>query len=248
MKHTITRVKHDVKMRHLSVAQVERITPNMIRIVFTGDDLTDFISLAPDDHVRLFFPVLGGEAESRHYTPRKFDTVNRTLVIDFAVHEAGPATQWALHARPGDRLQVGGPRGSAVVPDDFDWWLLIGDESALPTIGRRIEEMRAGIKVISIVSVAGAADEQRFETNAEHQAIWIHRPHARADDPQPVLAALQGISFPPGDGFIWVGTEAGVARAVRDYLGNACGHHAAWTKVSGYWIKGKADAHEKFDN
>jgi NADPH-dependent ferric siderophore reductase len=32
----------------------------------------------------------------------------------------------------GDRLDIGGPRGSAVVPDDFDWYLLIGDEARRP--------------------------------------------------------------------------------------------------------------------
>ncbi len=36
-------------------------------------------------------------------------------------------------------LDIGGPRGLAVVPDDFDWYWLIGDETALPAIGRFIE-------------------------------------------------------------------------------------------------------------
>jgi NADPH-dependent ferric siderophore reductase len=55
----------------------------------------------------------------------------RTLTIDFAIHLAGPH-QWAAAAKVGDRLDIGGPRGSAVVPDDFDWYLLIGDEARCP--------------------------------------------------------------------------------------------------------------------
>ena len=75
----------------------------------------------------------------RDFTPRRFDSKTATLVIDFALHDAGPATRWALGARAGDRLEIGGPKSSKVVPDDFDGYLLVGDESALPAIGRRVE-------------------------------------------------------------------------------------------------------------
>jgi NADPH-dependent ferric siderophore reductase len=37
------------------------------------------------------------------------------------------------------------------VPDDFDWYLLIGDETALPAIGRRVEELRADVSVTTFV-------------------------------------------------------------------------------------------------
>jgi NADPH-dependent ferric siderophore reductase len=91
------------------------------------------------------------------------------LVIDFAIHEAGPATKWAIKAAPGDTLDIGGPRGSAVVPDDFDWYLLIGDETALPSIGRRTEELRAGVPVITAVVVDGADSEQVFDAKSAWQ-------------------------------------------------------------------------------
>jgi NADPH-dependent ferric siderophore reductase len=73
------------------------------------------------------------------------------LHIDFAIHDAGPATDWALRARIGDALEIGGPRGSAVIPMEFDWYLLIGDETGLPAIGRRLEELPAGSRALVIV-------------------------------------------------------------------------------------------------
>src|SRR5262249_39432221 len=161
-----------------------------IRLVLDGGELEDFVSMSPDDHVKLFVTTSSGEVERRDYTPRLYDPVKHTLAIDFAIHDAGPATRWALDAAPGDVLEVGGPRGSAVVSAAFDWWLLVGDETALPAIGRRIEEMREGTVVTSVVAVAAAAEEQRFTTRAQHAAIWAHRPIERADDPAPLLAAL----------------------------------------------------------
>ena len=49
MKHQITRHRHEAKRRRLTVREKTGLTPNMIRILFDGNDLADFISLAPDD-------------------------------------------------------------------------------------------------------------------------------------------------------------------------------------------------------
>ncbi|MFB2604194.1 siderophore-interacting protein, partial [Rhizobium phaseoli] len=159
----IERVGHDTRRRSLTVESITDITPGMRRIIFTGDELADFISLAPDDHIKIFIPTAEGE-ERRDYTLRRYDNAERRLTIDFALHEAGPITQWALGARPGDRLEIGGPRGSAVVSASVKRWLLIGDETALPAIGRRIEESGAGTMITTIAAVAGPVEEQAFET------------------------------------------------------------------------------------
>ena len=247
MNHTITRHRHELTRRTLTVKEKTQLTPGMLRILFEGDGLGDFVSLSPDDHIKLFIPMPAGEIERRDYTPRRFDTAARLLEIDFAIHEAGPATQWAISAAPGDRLDIGGPRGSLVVPASFDWWLLIGDETALPAIGRRIEELPAGTPVTSIVAVAGKEEEQSFSTCARHTPIWVHRPGSQADDPEPVLAALRKLSLPPGEGYVWIASEARVMRAARDHF-RALGHPTDWMRASGYWLKGVADAHDKLEH
>ncbi|MBI1217578.1 MAG: siderophore-interacting protein [Rhodobacteraceae bacterium] len=245
MDPVITRHRHEVKRRTLTVLSATRITPNMLRIVFGGEDLADFTSLSPDDHVKLIVPGAGDQPEMRDYTPRAFDAAARRLTIDFALHEAGAATQWALAAKPGDRLQIGGPRGSAVVTAAFDWWLLIGDETALPALGRRIEELPAGTRVTSLGLVTAAEEEQRFDTAAELTALWLHRPAAAVADPAPVIAALERLQLPEGRGFIWIAAEAGVARAARDHFLTRRNHPRGWLKAAGYWVKGVADGHDK---
>lgn len=248
MEHIISRHRYELKRRELTVQTVQRLTPCMQRIVFTGEDLADFESLSADDHVKLFFVDAQGEPTGRDYTPRAFDPQARTLTIDFALHEddeTGPATRWALQARPGDMLVIGGPRGSTIVPESFDWWLLIGDESALPSIGRRLEVLPAGMRVTSLITVTGVPEQQLFHTATRHELIWVHRPAAAANNPEPVLAALRRWQMPPGDGFVWVASEATVARAVRAYLTEERGHKLGWMKSSGYWLKGTADAHDK---
>jgi NADPH-dependent ferric siderophore reductase len=193
----------------------------------------------PDDHVKLLFPGEFGEAIRRDYTPRFYSPKTQQLTIDFALHDGGPATEWAMAAEVGDTLEIAGPRGSAIVPASFDWWLLIGDETALPAIGRRIEELAPGTLVTSLGLVTGAEEEKVFDTRATLTPLWVHRPARAADDANPALAVLD---FPPGDGFIWIAAEARVACRLRDYVVEGHGHAIAWTKASGYWLKGEADA------
>ncbi len=169
VRHAIERVRREPKRRLLTVASVRDLTPKMRRIVFVSPELQDFSSLGADDHVKLFAPDASSPqgVSGRDYTPRAFDAAKGELTIDFALHDAGPATAWALAVKVGDELTIGGPRGSMVVADDFDFYWLIGDETALPAIGRRVEEIRAGAHVTTVVIVDGPEEAQNFETRAD---------------------------------------------------------------------------------
>jgi NADPH-dependent ferric siderophore reductase len=244
-RHQITRLRHDTRRRTLTLATIEPLGDHMRRMVFTSPELKDFVSASADDHIKLLFPAADGETVMRDFTPRRFDTTSGTLTIDFALHDAGPATRWAAAAQIGDTLDIGGPRGSAVVPDDFDWYLLIGDESALPAIGRRVEELRAGVPVITLGVVNGAADEQTFATRAAWTGEWVHRAGTSASDADLLLGALRRLALPAGEGFVWIAAETTVAKALRAHVIDTLGHRREWLKAAGYWTRGIADAADK---
>lgn len=248
MTQIITRHRHELRRRNLNVRSSTRLTPQMIRLVLEGEDLADFVSLGPDDHVKLFLDSPGQAPVMRDYTPRAYDTADRSLTLDFAVHEAGPATRWALEAGPGTQVQIGGPRGSAVVAPVFDWYLLVGDETALPAMGRWVESLGKGNHVITLAAVQSASEEQDWRSAARHEAHWRHRPLTAAADPAPLLTALGALDLPPGPGFVWIAAEAGVARTLRTHVLQDRGHPKEWLKASGYWRQGQADTHESLED
>jgi len=234
-RHQIQRVRHETRRRSLTITGIEG--PRMKRMTFAGD-LEGFVSASADDHIKLFF------AEGmRDFTPRAFDIAKGEITIDFALHEAGPAAFWAQGAKIGDGLEIGGPRGSAVVPDDFDWYVLLGDETALPAIGRRVEGLRAGVPVISVVAVQDAQDAQSFVTQADWQGHWATRAGQAGDDADRMIAVLDGLALPDGEGFVWIAGESEMARRLRAYILEQRGHNRAWIKAAGYWTRGQADAH-----
>lgn len=242
----IERVRHDTRRRVLSVKSRQVLTPNMLRLTLTGEELHDFISVAPDDHIKLFLTDETGEVAAREYTPRSYSNADRELVVDFALHDAGPATAWAVGAQPGDQIEIGGPRGSRQV-SGVTRWLLIGDETALPAIARRAEELGGDHSITVLAAIPGPEDEQSFASAAQLATHWAHRPVSRAADPEPLLALLK--SHPPGpETLVWIAAEASVTRALRDWLLAQPGFQRTWLQAKGYWTDGQADASQNFDD
>jgi NADPH-dependent ferric siderophore reductase len=262
------RVRHETKLRLLQVSSVSLVTPKMLRVIVAGAELEGFVSAAHDDHVKLFFPAPGQhkpvlptvgpngpvypenarQPAARDYTPRRYDAAANALTLEFVLHGDGPATAWAAQARPGQFLGVGGPRSSFVVADDLDWYLLAGDETALPAIARRLEELPAGTRAIVVAEVADATEEQRFATRADLDLHWLHRDGAEPGDPTMLQQAIAELPLPGGEGYAWIAAEAATAKTLRRMLLDTHGLNKQQVKAAAYWKKGAVAVHETYDD
>ena len=235
---TIERVRHDLKLREVTVARINRVSPGFAGITFQGEALADFTSLSFDDHVKFMFNDADGEQVRRDYTPRRVDTDAREIDIEFALHGHGGAAEWARNATIGQRATIGGPRGSMILPLAMDWHLLIGDDSALPAVTRRLEELPADARVDAVLLV-GAADRRTFVTRADARIHWV-------DSDDALLQVLKDLPLQPGAGLAWGGGEAALMARVRQVLVDT-GMPRQAAKVSAYWKRGVADHHERLD-
>ncbi|MFT4090245.1 MAG: siderophore-interacting protein [Asticcacaulis sp.] len=262
------RVRHPLKFRNAEVASVTRLSEHMIRIVLRHDDLKDFVSSGFDDHVKVFFPdpqtgiihtpTVGPDGApvrdpnltiiARDYTPRAFDNETGELTLDFAVHDAGPATQWAQNAKVGDVLGVGGPRGSFVIPLAFDGYVLIGDDTALPAIARRLTEIGPDAPVLVVAEVDGPESEVDLNGSANVRLHWAHRNGQKPGNPAILSDALKALQLPEGDLHVWVAAESGVARHLRGQLLETGRVNPKWLKVASYWKTGQVATHETIDD
>lgn len=237
----IRRVRQEPRRRHLQVLRVDTLSPHVHSITFGGDDLADFASHAFDDHVKIFLPVpKGSEMIARDYTPRSFDADTRELCIEFALHGEGPAARWAQAAQPGDPLTVGGPRGSFIVPDDLEWYLLVGDSSSLPAVLRRLEELPASARVQAIVQM-DTADRRALPQAAQGQLQWV-------TDAAACRAALQAWQPMTGEGFAWCAGEAAEMRELRRVLVEDKGLDRRAVRAAAYWKRGAQGHHERLED
>lgn len=239
----VERVRHVLQFRDVQVARVEPIGPDFVRVVFSGESLADFVSQGFDDHVKFILARPGAAADAppdrRDYTPRAWSTERRELSIDFALHATGVASDWARQAAPGQTLVIAGPRGSMVVPTDYDWHLLIGDATAAPAIGRRLAELPKGARAIV---VAQLADTAILEVERSAAQVELHQV-ASGDA---MLSALASLAPRSGDGYIWAAGEAATMARVRDLVLHTQGHPKEAMRIAAYWKLG-ADNFEHED-
>lgn len=250
------RVRHELKFRTLSVVSVKDLTPTYRRIVLTGDDLEGFVSPGFDDHVKVFpprpgeapvMPTLGPDGPvfpeprpaARDYTPRAYDPATRRLTLDFVTGHGGPATEWAMAAAPGVQLGVGGPRGSTLVPTAFADHVLIGDETALPAIARRLEELPAEARATVVVAVKDPSERLALTSPAALSVTWVDRGEAARSEATPLAQAVEQAltDVERGDAYVWIAAEAQVARTLRAQV-VALGFDPRAMKAAGYWREG----------
>ena len=237
----VTRVRHETRRRRLTVARVERLPPNLVRIVLRGEELRGFTSLGFDDHVKVFF-----SAAMRDFTPRRYDAAAGELWIDFFLHAGGPAADWAAQASVGQTLEIGGPRGSAIIaPEGIDAHVLIGDETAVPAICRRLEELRPTVPALVVIELDPNSERPVLAHRANMEVVWVPRDGLAGLPAHEVIDALRHLRFPAGHCFVWVAGESRAARAIRGYLRQQRGLDKKWIKAAGYWQRGSAGEHDR---
>ncbi|MFT4248150.1 MAG: siderophore-interacting protein [Pseudomonas sp.] len=255
--HENRMVRHEIQRRELTVLRSEAVTPQMRRIVLGGEALQGFHSASPDDHIKLFFANAEGAvvvptmtpqgpqlpagvtpSPMRDYTPRHHDVEAGELYIDFVLHGHGVASSWAEHAQAGDTLMVAGPRGSFVVADDYDQYVLIGDETALPAIGRWLEEMHESMRARVFVEIADAGERQPLHSAADVRIHWLERNGVDAASSTLLEDALRDFEPDDGDTFYWIAAESRRARTMRKFVEAHLGVDPHWIRATGYWKAG----------
>src|SRR5438876_1927801 len=135
------------RFRHVTVREVERLSPHMMRITFAGADLEGLTVEHPAASVRLLLPSSGAHElvvpswngnefllpdgrrpAIRTFTPRRVDPETLELDLEIVLHDDGVASRWAEAAQPGDPAAVSGPGRGYAVDRDAPAFLLAGDE------------------------------------------------------------------------------------------------------------------------
>ncbi len=153
-----------------TVLRKQALSPSLCRLTFGG--AAGMKTCAADQRIKMFFPDVRGAAPTlphdgwlaaynamdpatrpprRTYTIRALRAEAGEMDIDFVLHGAtGPASRWAIAAKPGDTLQIVAPDGGFDGdPGGYEWrppahlerLLLIADETALPAIAGILEDL-----------------------------------------------------------------------------------------------------------
>lgn len=234
--------------RAVEVKRVQSLTPHMVRVTFTGPELATFGWNGPGAHIKVIFamepPAAPGEPPRRlmrTYTPRRYDRAALELDVDFVIHGEGPASTWAGQAQPGQRLMIGGPGRNYVVDESADWFLLVGDDSALPAIGTILDVLPPSARAHAIVEVIDRGEEQVLASRATVRTTWLHRGEDARAAGQLLEKTVRDLQLPAGNGRIYVACEAAAMRRIRRHLLTERGMDRSVLTTRGYWKIGATD-------
>lgn len=195
------------RMFDVQVRRVERLTPSFLRVTFTGHDLHEFADTGLDQRIKLVLPAPDGGYEHlvrtddwyaawraqpeerrnplRTYTVRAVRPEASEVDVDFVLHgDTGPASRWALAARPGTEVVLLGPNALWAGPHggvEFSRpirshaLLLAGDETAVPAITSILESLPADEVGEVFLEVPHAGDVLPVTAPAGVRVTWLAR-------------------------------------------------------------------------
>lgn len=239
--------------RIAEVKQTRRLTPNMLRVTFSGQAMLGFPTDAASANLKLLLPhphqdeasylasILGdGEKPiKRTYTVVEYREASNELDIDFALHaDAGPATRFALSASPGDKVGIAGPSGTKLVDKSADWFLIAGDMTALPAIEANIKYLTTDATGYIIVEVQSVEDKRNFDLPDNMKIQWLinAEPHAGKSE---LANAVKKLDWLEGTSSVWVAGESSIVRDLRSYFAKDKQLDREHRYTSGYWIIGQ---------
>lgn len=183
----------------LTVVNSFTIADVMQRIVFTGEGIERMPKKHAGLHIKLFFrkpdqtelalpkhtaegiqwPAAHRKPFARTYSVVAFDHDTRQLTVDFVLHEAaGPASDFARSAKPGDVIGFAGPGPAELINEQCSGAVLFGDLSALPAISA-IAESLAPAKLNKVfLELPSNADIEAliaFYFPSTHTAVEVYR-------------------------------------------------------------------------
>ncbi len=235
----------------ITVTFSRELTPRARRITFSGMSLIE--STKPASYLSLFFeepspdwPPPRGAAKppKRTYTPRYVDPSCESITIDFVLHGAGKATDWARTATAGDVIWAGTTSGGYDLPAHINHLVLVGDDTAIPAIGTVLEAIPRDTRKTVIIEVVDEDDERQPSDVALSDPIWLHRGTDATDTGIQSLNLIRSIAVPP-DTYWWIAGEREAIRTMRDSLVRERGVHSEHISLNAYWRLVPMDPRER---
>jgi len=243
----------------LTVDEAWRLTPNMIRVNFSGPGLADFPEGREGGNCKLLLPepdetcehfskrlLDGSPLVKRTYTVRHYSRDSQVLSIDFVAHgDEGPASRWASHARRGDFLGFSGPSEPKVAHFEADWYLVAADPSAIPVVAATLEAMPRHAKGVAVFEVTSLEDKQDIDAPAGVEMHWLIHPdpHVASTAQEAFIRALH---LPDKHIQTCIAGESGVIKSLREILSQRDNLQRSDTYIAGYWKIGLIeDEHQK---
>jgi len=234
--------------RSFQVTDSVRLTPNMHRITLGGAALARLPANCSGGYIKFRLSANEGEKPVvRTYTIRS--QYSDGIEVDFALHgstaeDSGPATRWALNAKAGDQIMVGGPGPAKPLPEGNGPFLLVGDMTALPAISVNLENLPEDAVAHVIILIREEADKQELNIPKGVKVQWLVEADLGAN-PSLLSDAARKVPNVKDFTYAWVACEFEAMKQLRQYLRTEQNFGKDNLYISSYWKRGLVEDDHK---
>lgn len=217
---------------------------NKIAVPPAGLDEVHFPTL--DENRQWVYPPKEVAPSIRTYTHKGIDLEKNELIIDFVDHgDGGPASKWAREAKAGSKLGIMMRTEEKELCPAAEWYLLVGDATAIPVLSAILETLPETAKGVCIIEVHGKKDEQPLKTKADIEFKWLHnaQPHIKSE----MADTVKNIAIPETTKFGYVAAEFSSVKEIRTYLRKEKNWTSKELNAYSYWKAGAAENESEKD-
>ena len=227
------RIFPEQRVAQWNVTENRTLTPHFQRLVLDlGEDTRP--DWTAGYACRFALPDEAQEGEypaSRPYTLRRMEAGR--AVVDVYCHDDTPGSRWALKLRAGDTVTAMGGRAEAFPDFSAGPGLLLGDETALPTIAALLESWAHEHPLRVLLEIGDVEDRHSLDDVLLPRGCHLSWMLRGKQSGFSLLGAVEMLSQHPSA--VWGATETQVAKQLRAHFKNECSLSAQQGRITGYW-------------
>ena len=228
-----------------TVSEIEKLTPRMRRIRFSGPRLQG-LTWTPGQHVRLQVASLRESVLRLHplavrtYSIYNADPDLGTLDIVMLDHygdpkAATPARRWAAATSIGNHAHITRPQGKLVIRHDAPYHVFAGEETASVAFAAMLRSMDPTAEVYGVIEAATDTDH----LSLARPLTQVERGDAPAANSAVLADALRNLPLPDYPGSAYLAGEARTIHTVRKILITERGWDRRHIRTQPFWTPGR---------
>ena len=248
------------KAYEATVTGRRQISPDLVRLNMNSPALVGKELEFTDHYIKLLFTPEDADyawpfdvAQIREQQPNEQQPITRTYTlinldpetgdfdVDFVTHgDSGLAAPWARTVEVGERFGFLGPGGAWGPTEDYEHFVLAGDETAAPAISAGLKHLPAGATATAYIEIE--ANDRKFDlpTREGVEINWVARNGATHGTE--LSRAVRAASTPTGKKTSWfIHGVAEMIKEMRRFLFVESGIPREDVSISGYWRIGMTE-------
>lgn len=147
-------------LQKATLIEKRQIADHTFHLTIQGNDLTN-LNYVPGEHLRI---LVGADKSTsmqdkvRTYSVWQYAPDKATIDLAVCTHATGIGSSWVQTVSPGETVYFSGPKGKFTVDASGDYYLFVGDPSALAHLYEIRRNLPGDKKVFSLIYADRSAD------------------------------------------------------------------------------------------